>query len=92
MTEHVTISLDAEHLQRARQEANLLGVTLESYLSSILQARLPTSAPATSVMASISVIFGIGASAEPTDVGRDKDAMLSQAVCKEHERKTLHSS
>jgi hypothetical protein len=38
------------------------------------------------------VIFGIGASAEPTDVGRDKDVMVGEAVWKEHPRKTRQSS
>ena len=30
MTEHVTIALEADDLERARREARLLGVSLES--------------------------------------------------------------
>jgi hypothetical protein len=41
MTEHVTISLDAEHLERARREAQRLGVSVESYLSRLMHGNLP---------------------------------------------------
>ena len=43
MTEHVTISLDAEHLARARREAGRLGASLEAYRSHLVQGGLPTS-------------------------------------------------
>jgi hypothetical protein len=90
MTRHVTISLDAEHLERAHREALRLGVSLESYLSSLVHDSLPVSAPADQNKPHISAIFGIGASAsaEPTDIGRDKDIMVGEAVWKEHLRKT----
>jgi len=92
MTEHVTISLDAEHLERARREARRLGVSVESYLSHLVHGNLPTQAPAAIEKPHISAIFGIGASAEPTDVGRDKDVMVGEAVWKEHLRKTRQTS
>jgi hypothetical protein len=88
MTEHVTISLDAEHLKRARREALRLGVSLESYLSSLVHDRLPVAASADQHKPQISAIFGIGASVDPTDIGRDKDIMVGEAVWKEHLRKT----
>jgi hypothetical protein len=88
MTEHVTISLDAEHLERAHREALRLGVSLETYLSSLLHDSLPVSAPADQSKPHMSAIFGIGASAEPTDIRRDKHIMVGEAVWKEHLRKT----
>ena len=88
MTEHVTIELDTAQLARARREAERLGVSLEAYLSRLVEGGLPTAAPAARDKPHISAIFGIGASAEPTDVGRDKDAMVGEAVWKEHLRKT----
>ena len=91
MTEHVTISLETEHLDRARREAGKLGVSLEAYLSRLVQGGLPTAAPIAPEKSHISAIFGIGASAEPTDVGRDKDSLLGEAVWKEHLRKTRQS-
>jgi hypothetical protein len=36
----------------------------------------------------ISTIFDLGASREPTDIARDKDKMLGEAVCEEYVRKT----
>ena len=92
MTEHVTISLEAEQLERARREAGRLGVSLEAFLSRLVRGGLPAAAPIASDKPHISAIFGIGASAEPTDVGRDKDAMLGEAVWKEHRRKTRQNS
>ena len=91
MTEHVTISLEAEDLEQARREARLLGVTLESFLSRLVRGSLPKSSPAGDTP-HISEIFGIGASVDPTDVGRDKDVMLGEAVWKEHLRKTRKTS
>jgi len=87
MAEHVTISLEAEQLERARREARRLGVSLESYLSRLVHGSLPMPAPPHDKLP-ISAIFGIWASAEPTDVGRDKDDMVGEAVWKEHLRKT----
>ncbi len=85
MTEHVTIPMDAEHLEQARREARMHGVSLETYLSQLIQGSLPALAQP---KPSISAIFGIGASAEPTDISHDKDSMLSDAVWNEHLRKT----
>jgi hypothetical protein len=38
--------------------------------------------------ADLSVFFDLGASREPTDVARDKDEMVGEAISKEHRRKT----
>ena len=92
MTEHVTISLDTEQLERARREARLLGVSLESFLSQLVQGNLPKSMPWPDDKPHISVIFGIGASAEPTDIASHKDVMVGAAVSKEHLRKIQEHS
>ena len=92
MTEHVTITLEPEQLDRARREAGRLGVSLEAYLARLVEGGLPVAPPAPRDKPHISAIFGIGASAEPTDVGWDKDAMLGEAVWKEHLRKTRQTS
>ena len=92
MTEHVTISLDQTRLDMARREAQRLGVSVETYLTRLVEGQLPPVAPPARAKPHISAIFGIGESAEPTDVGRDKDAMVGEAVWKEHLRKTRQSS
>jgi hypothetical protein len=92
MTVHVTISLEDEPLAQARREAQRLGIALETYLSHLVQTNLPAPGPAVQDKLGISAIFGIGASSEPTDVGRDKDAMLGEAAWNEHLRKTRQAS
>lgn len=92
MTEHVTISLEKEQLERARREARSLGVSLEAYLSRLVLGSLPSASPPLRAGPRISAIFGIGESKEPTDVARDKDAMLGDAVWAEHLRKTQENS
>jgi hypothetical protein len=89
MTVHVTIALEADQLERADREARLRGISRETYLSHLVQVILSSpSLPA----GDISSIFGIGASVGPTDIGRDKDAMIGEAVWKEHLRKTQKAS
>ena len=69
MTGHVTIVLEAEQLEQARRQARLLGVSLEAYLSRLVEGSLPASTPRPGDKPHISAIFGIGASTEDTDVG-----------------------
>ena len=91
MTEHVTISLDAEQLELARREAQLVGVSVESYLARLIQGHLPALDSRSGDKPHISTIFGIGASVDATDVGIDKHVMLGEAVWSEHLRKTQAS-
>ena len=92
MTEHVTIALSPEQLDLARREAERLGVSLEAYLSRLVEGGLPVTPPhAPAKKLPISVLFGIGASAEPTDIAKDKDKLIGEAVWQEHLRKTRQS-
>ena len=91
MTELVTISLDADQLELARREAERLGISLEAYLSRLVTGGLPSSTPAaTANRPNISAIFGIvpASAGEPTDIAKDKDRLIGEAVWKEHLRKT----
>lgn len=92
MTDQVAISLDAAHLKLARDEAARHGVPLDVYLSRLVQGNLPTPTTAVVDKPTISSIFGIGASAELTDIGRDKRRMVGDAVASEHLRKTRQAS
>ena len=92
MTEHVTLPLTAEQLDAARREAERLGVSVENYLLQIVEGRLaalPPAAPQKSKLP-ISVLFGLvpEGAGEPTDIAKDKDKLLGEAVWKEHLRKT----
>ena len=41
MTQHVTIALDEQELSRARELAEVLGVTVEEYLQRLVRGQLP---------------------------------------------------
>ena len=86
MTEQFTIKLPDSQLQHAKLEADRLGVSIEDYPHQLMAEGLPSTA--TAARADVSMIIGIGSSAEPTDVGRDKQKMLGEAVWAEHLRKT----
>ena len=86
MTQQFTIKLGDNQLLRARLEAEKLGLTIEDYLDRLIADFLPPTAALP--RADVSMIIGIGSSAEPTDVGRDKHKMLGDAVWTEHLRKT----
>lgn len=86
MTQHISITLDDEELARARALAESLGVTVEEYLQRLVRGGLPPRS--TAPKAHISEIFGIGESAEPTDIGRDKHKLIAEAVWQEHLEET----
>lgn len=86
MTQHVTISLDDQELERARASAASLGVPVEEYLRRLIAGHLP--APAGKARADVSIIIGIGETAEPTNVAQDKHGMIGEAVWSEHVQET----
>ena len=87
MTIHVSIPLETEEMHRASEAARAQGVTVEDYLRLLVSNHLPT-VPDPDAKADISILFDIFESDEPTDIARDKDKMVGEAVWKEHLRKT----
>jgi hypothetical protein len=77
------ISIDLELYRRARSRAEELGMSFAEYVRTILAEKLGE--PPRTVDPSI--IFDLGRST-PTDVGRDKDAMIGEAVAALHRRKS----
>jgi hypothetical protein len=88
MTEHITIELDEAELARARLAAEAQGVALEAYLRNLIEANLPSEDLRGRQRTFLSKIIGMGSSDEPTEVSRDKDRLLAEAVWKEHAHKT----
>ena len=91
MSEHVTISLSADQLETARREAGRLGVSVETFIEEVVAGRLavaPSLEPRKKLP--ISALFGIvpASAGEPTDIAKDKDKLIGEAVWKEHLRKT----
>jgi len=89
MTRHLMIELDEAELARARLAAEAEGVAIEVYLRKLVAANLPVGGVGRSRQRMLlSKIVGMGSSDEPTDIARDKDRLIGEAVWKEHLRKT----
>ncbi|MEQ1715645.1 MAG: hypothetical protein ABL907_06625 [Hyphomicrobium sp.] len=91
MTVHITIPLDDEVLARARQEAEQQGISLELLVQHLISSNFaPVDRPLTGTVEDIFDLIPASAG-PPTDIGRDKDAMIGEAVWQEHLRKTRQS-
>jgi hypothetical protein len=77
------ISIEQDLYDRARQRAEELGVSFAEYVRTVLAENLGEPRRRTDP----SVIFNLG-SGGPTDIARDKDKLIGEAVWAEHLRKT----
>jgi hypothetical protein len=84
MAARIQITMDPEMRRQAHAKASQLGISLAEYVRRLVARDLGNRKR----KADISVLFDLGASREPTDVARDKDAMLGQAMWDEYCRKT----
>ncbi|HTK78943.1 MAG TPA: hypothetical protein VL286_00750 [Rhizomicrobium sp.] len=80
MNARTQITLDPQLQRRAQRKAADLGISFAEYVRRIVANDLGKPKP----RADISVLFDLGASAESTDVARDKDHMVAEAVWKDH--------
>lgn len=77
--------MDPELQRRAQAKAAELGISFAEYIRRLVAGDLgepKKSRP------DISTLFDLGASAEPTDIARDKDKMIGQAAWQEYLRDT----
>jgi hypothetical protein len=81
------ISIEEELYERARERAAELGVSFAEYVRTALAEKLGE--PRRRVDPSI--IFDLGSSKEPTDIARDKDRLIGEAVWEEYLRETRQS-
>lgn len=86
MTAHLTIAIDDASLERARSEAAARGMTVEAYVADLVQRWLPA-APAHH-RSGVASIFGLVKEGEPTDIARDKDKLIGEAVWQEYLEET----
>lgn len=85
MNARTQITMDPALQRRAQEKAAELGISFAEYVRRLLAQDLgPEERP--EPKADISVIFDLGASEEPTDIARDKDKMVGQAVWEEYLR------
>jgi hypothetical protein len=86
MNARTQITMDPEMQRRAHAKAAELGISFAAYVRRVIAQDLGEAKP----KADISMIFDLGASEEPTDIARDKDKLLGEAVWQEYLRKTGH--
>jgi hypothetical protein len=75
MTARIQITLPPETQRQARQRAHDLGISLAEYVRTLVTRDLGRPAPTTDP----SIIFDLGRSATPTNIARQKDAMIAEA-------------
>jgi hypothetical protein len=84
MNARTQITMDPEMQRRAQAKAAELGISFAEYVRRLVAEDLGEQKP----RPDISSIFDLGISAEPTNIARDKDKMIGEAVWEEYLRKT----
>ena len=84
MNARTQITMDPEMQRRAQAKAAELGISFAEYVRRLVANDLGEQKP----KADISMVFDLGASKEPTDIARDNDKLVGEAVWKEYLRKT----
>lgn len=84
MNARTQITLDPETQRRAQAKAAELGISFAEYVRRLVADDLG----APKAKADISMMFDLGASGEPTNIARDKDKMIGEAVWEDYLRKT----
>jgi hypothetical protein len=84
MNARTQITMGPELQRRAQAKAAELGLSFAEYVRRLVAHDLGEPKR----KADISLLFDLGASREPTDIARDKDKMIGEAVWNEHLRKT----
>jgi len=78
--------MDAEMQRRARAKAAGLGMSFAEYVRRVVARDLGEPKP----KPDISILFDLAKDGPRTNIARDKDKFLAEAVWKEHLRKTGH--
>ena len=82
MMARTQVSLEPEMQRRARKRAAQLGISLAEYIRRLVARDLQGTQPSVDP----SIVFNLGTSSG-SDVARDKDAMVGEAVEAEHRRR-----
>ena len=84
MNARTQITMDPEMQRRAHAKAAELGISFAEYVRRIIAQDLGEAKP----KADISVIFDLVTEGEPTDIARDKDKLIGDAVWEEYLEET----
>jgi len=85
MKARTQITLDQKLRQRAHAKAAELGISFTEYVRRLVTNDLGAVPQS---KADISVVFDLVDEGQPTNIARDKDQMIGEAVWKEYSRKT----
>jgi hypothetical protein len=84
MNARTQITMDPELQRRAQARAAELGISLAEYVRRLVASDLGEPRP----KADISIVFDLIDEGPPTDIARDKDKMVGDAVWADYLRKT----
>jgi hypothetical protein len=84
MNARTQITMDPETQRRARAKAAELGISFAEYIRRLVSSDLGAPRP----KFDITQMFDLGASDEPTDIARDKDKLIGEAVWEDYLRST----
>lgn len=85
MNARIQITMDPELQRRAQAKAAELGISFAEYIRRLVAGDLDARKQA---RPDISIMFDLGASGQPTNIARDKDKMVGQALWEEYQRET----
>jgi hypothetical protein len=88
MTARKQITMDPELKRRAQARAAQLGISFAEYIRRLMESDLGEVNPDPGPKADISIIFDLVNAGPPTNIARDKDKMLGEAVWEDYLRKT----
>ncbi|HEY1246036.1 MAG TPA: hypothetical protein VGF29_14510 [Hyphomicrobiaceae bacterium] len=80
MNARTQITMDPEMQRRAHAKAAALGISFAEYMRRLVQQDLGEP----EAKADISIIFDLVTEGEPTDISRDKDKLIGDAVWEEY--------
>src|SRR5437868_6885725 len=84
MNARMQITMEPDMQRRAQAKAAELGISFAEYIRRLVAEDIGERKPKVDV----SSIFDLGASDEPTDIARDKDKMIGEALWRDHLCKT----
>src|SRR5687767_7528944 len=84
MNARTQITMDPEMQRRAQAKAAELGISFAEYVGRVVDRGIGKPKP----KVDISAIFDLGASDEPTDIARDKDKLIGEALWQNYLRET----
>jgi hypothetical protein len=88
MNARTQITMDPEMQRRAQAKAADLGISFAEYVRRLVANDLGAPKP----KFDITQMFDLGASDEPTDIARDKDKLIGDAVWEDYLRSTDQSN